>query len=268
MSLARYFSCLIAILLFGGTASAQQPAAKPLQVLLVTGVEYEGHPWRETAPRIAKQLETSPEIQVRVEPDYNVLCTDEIFRYDVMFFNFKNYDPLTDDEKALDNIAKFLEQGKGIVLFHFAIGVFENHRAKVEKLFGRYYDPALPPHDPFGEFEVRIVEKNHPITKHLDDFKILDELYTCLGGTTEPIEVLCVADSKITKKPESMGHLHKYGKGFAFTTVLGHDNRALDSAGFATLLRNAVLWLGHRAVPAEPAKVVPKTEPLDAAKKN
>ena len=47
-----------------------------------------------------------------------------------------------------------------------------------------------------------------------------------------------------------------------FTTVLGHDRRALESQEFATILRNAVLWLAHKDVPAAPAQVVSPAKPI------
>ena len=59
-----------------------------------------------------------------------------------------------------------------------------------------------------------------------------------------------------------MAYLHQYGKGHVFTTVLGHDLEALKSREFVTILRNAVLWLGHKDVPAEPAKVVSPAKPI------
>ena len=100
---------------------AEPPAAaapsKRVKVLLVTGIEY--HNWRETAPQIAKQLTACPDIEVRLDTNFNVLCSDEIFKYDVLFFNFWNSrddSPSLDDDLALSNMEKFLESGKGIVI--------------------------------------------------------------------------------------------------------------------------------------------------------
>ncbi|MCL2349828.1 MAG: hypothetical protein FWC50_16380, partial [Planctomycetaceae bacterium] len=72
------------------TAFAQSASEKKnkVKVLVVTGIEY--HVWQETAPQIAKQLASCPELDVKLEPDYNILCTDKIFDYDVIFFNFCN----------------------------------------------------------------------------------------------------------------------------------------------------------------------------------
>ncbi len=236
-----------------------QPAtekSEKVRVLVVTGIEY--HAWQETAPQIAKQLASCPELDVKLEPDYNTLCTDKIFDYDVIFFNFCNlreYEDTKDDNLALDNIEKFLKSGKGIVIYHFAIGMFEKHSDRVLQLIGRNYDRTLTPHDPFQNFEVAIVDKEHPITKHISDFKIDDELYTCMGGDL-PIHVLAEATSSKQKTKFPMAYLYKYGDGHAFTTVLGHDLRALKSPEFATLLRNAVLWLGKKEIPAAPSKII------------
>ena len=118
-----------------------EPADQRVKVLLVTGVEY--HNWRETAPQIAKQLASCPEIEVRLETNINVLCSDEIFDYDVLFFNFWNSRddrPTQDDDLALSNIEKFLDSGKGIVVYHLAIGIFETRKERVEQIIGRVYD--------------------------------------------------------------------------------------------------------------------------------
>ena len=270
----RSFRLCTVVLLLGvacAALSAAEPAAtsanRRVKVLLVTGIEY--HNWRETAPQIAKQLTSCPNIEVKLETNFNVLCSDDIFAYDVLFFNFwnsKDDSPSLDDDLALSNIEKFLDSGKGIVIYHLAIGVFETHKDRVERIIGRVYDRSLPGHDPFREFEVNIVKRDHPIMKSVPDFKILDELYTCFALEGRPIEVLAEAMSINVNKSFPMAYLHEYGQGHVFTTVLGHDLRALKSQEFVTILRNAVLWLGHMEVPAAPAKVVSPSKPIGEAR--
>ena len=246
-----------------------QPAIekdKKVKVLVVTGIEY--HNWRETAPQIARQLASCPDLEIRLEPDYNVLCTDEIFAYDVIFFNFANiinlepYEETKNDDLAIDNIEKFLQSGKGIIIFHLAIGMFEKRTERVLPLIGRNYDRSLPAHDAFRNFEVTVTDKEHPIVKHIPNFKIDDELYTCMGGDL-PIRVLAEAMSTEQKTKYPMVYIYKCGDGYAFTTVLGHDMRALKSPEFVTMLRNAVLWLGKKEVPIQPATVVPPDSSIE-----
>ena len=246
---------VVFVFLYGQSAVAETD--KKVKVLVVTGIEY--HAWQETAPQIAKQLASCPDLEVVLEPDYNILCSNKIFDYDVIFFNFCNlvgYEETRDDDLAIDNIEKFLKSGKGIIIFHLAIGMFETRTDRVLPLIGRNYDRALPGHDPFRNFKVSIIDREHPITKHIPDFTIDDELYTCMGGDL-PIHVLAEATSPEQQKKYPMAYLYKYGDGHSFTTVLGHDTRALQSQGFVTMLRNAALWLGKKEVPAEPMTVVP-----------
>jgi len=254
------------LLLCGLPSVFAQPVAdkdKKVKVLVVTGIEY--HDWRATAPQIARQLASCPNLEVRLEPDYNILSTDRIFDYDVIFFNFASlvdYEETKDDDRAIDNIEKFLKSGKGIVIYHLAIGMFEKRTDRILPLIGRNYCRNLPAHDPFRNFKVTIVDREHPITKHIPDFRIDDELYTCLGGDL-PIHVLAEAFSPEQQRTYPMAYLHKYGEGYAFTTVLGHCMLALKSQEFVTMLRNAVLWLGKKEVPAEPAIVVPPGLPIE-----
>lgn len=266
-ALRRLFVVLSLLTIIAPLLSAAEPAGtaagKRVKVLLITGIEY--HNWRETAPQIAKQLAACPDLEVTLETNFNVLCSDRIFDFDVLFFNFWNSrddSPSLDDELALSNMEKFLDSGKGIVIYHLAIGVFETHKDRVEKIIGRVYDRSLPPHDAFREFDVKVVKKDHPIMRSVPDFKIPDELYTCFALEGRPIEVLAEAVSNNVKKAFPMAYLYEHGKGHVFTTVLGHDLRALNSPELATILRNAVLWLGHKDVPAAPAKVVAPAKPI------
>ena len=259
------FPFLLFFLLGIGLTAAK---AEPVKVLLVTGIEY--HDWRSTAPQIAKQLQACPDIEVRLATDFNILCSDEIFDYDVMFFNFCNlrdYNTTTrDDELAIGNIEKFLKMGKGVIIYHLAIGIFEQYHAdRIQTIIGRNYDREAPPHDPFQNFEVRITKREHPIMKNIPDFKIDDELYTCIGGD-RPIEVLAEATSSVLKTDYPMAHIHKYGDGSVFTTVLGHDTKALRSSEFVTILRNATLWLAKRDIPTELATVVSPARPIPTGK--
>ena len=82
--------------------------------------------------------------------------------------------------------------------------------------------------------------------KGICDFKITDELYTCLSGTRE-IEVLAEATSQRKGTPiHPMVFTFHEGKGRGFHTVLGHDAKAFESPELAILLQNAALWCAGR----------------------
>jgi uncharacterized protein len=73
--------------------AAEPPAEPPVRVLLVTGVDYAGHRWKETTPALRGVLEKDSRLTVRVIEDHEFLASDAIFDYDVILLHMKNYDP-------------------------------------------------------------------------------------------------------------------------------------------------------------------------------
>lgn len=224
-------------------AHSPSPAGK-IRVLVVTGVDYEGHLWKQTAPAVVEMLKRDPRIDVRVTEKPGELASDAIFAYDVLVMHFKNYDPLPQEEMAKANLVKFVKDGRGLVLLHFACGAFEDW-PEFANLAGRVWDKKTT-HDPRGPFTVHILSPNHPITRGLKDFQADDELYFCLTGD-RPIEILATAHSKVTKKDHPMAFVLQYGKGRVFHTPLGHDVKALKMPGVSELIRRGTVWAAGRS---------------------
>jgi type 1 glutamine amidotransferase len=227
-----------------------QPAGGKIRVLLVTGVDYEGHLWRQTTPAVVEILKQDPRLDVTVTEKPGDLASDKIFAYDALVMHFKNYDPLPRGEEAKANLVKFVKEGKGLVLLHFACGAFEDW-PQFADLAGRVWDKKTT-HDPRGPFTVKIAVPDHPITRGLKDFQADDELYFCLTGE-RPIEILATARSKVTKKDHPMAFVFQYGKGRVFHTPLGHDVKAFKMPGVAELIRRGTAWAAGEA-PVGPEK--------------
>jgi len=235
------FACLVWLLWpVGVPAAGQEQSARPVRVLLVTGVDYRGHHWKETGPVLRALLEQDERLEVRLVEDVEILATDVIFDYQVLLLHFKNYDPPKRDAAVRENLLRFVQEGGGLVLVHFACGAFEQWPDFV-KLAGRVWDKNKRAHDPRGPFTVQIVDKQHPITEGLSDFQTDDELYTCLGGD-EPIHVLATARSKVDDKPYPMAFVHQVGCGRVFHTVLGHDVQAISTPQVVKMLQQACYW--------------------------
>jgi type 1 glutamine amidotransferase len=221
---------------FAWGAEAKKP--RPIQALLVTGAEY--HNWRETAPVVARQLQADPRIEVRTIEDAHFLDSAALARYDVVVLNYMNWEVPGPGEGAQNNLKRFVEGGKGLVLVHFACGAWQEWSGFV-KLAGRVWDPKLRGHDPHGKFRVEIAKPEHPITKGMAPFETIDELYTCLAGN-EPIEVLATATSKVDQKVYPMAFTFQPGKGRVFHCVLGHDAKALEPVPVGELFRRGTAW--------------------------
>jgi type 1 glutamine amidotransferase/HEAT repeat protein len=214
-------------------------AGAATKVLIVTGLDYPGHKWKETTPVLTAHLAKDPRLEISVTEDARSLAAPTLTNYACIVLHYMNWQDPGPGAAAQENLRKTLEAGTGMVLVHFACGAFQEWPEFV-KIAGRVWDPKLRGHDPYGLFTVRIVDAAHPITAGLRDFSTTDELYTCLAGDT-PVHLLCDAASKVDQKPYPMAFTLDYGKGRVFLSTLGHDVKAFnDEAG--QLYRRGTAW--------------------------
>lgn len=217
----------------------QACGAPPARVLLVTGIDYPGHKWRETTPVLVQALTNDSRLRVDVLNDPYQLDSVKLGAYRAVFLHFMNWEKPDPNEQARKNLCEFVERGGGLVLIHFACGAFRDW-PEFANLAGRVYDRTNT-HDPRGPFTVDVVQTNHFITQNLLSFGVDDELYTCLAGD-KPIELLATAHSRVTRREHPMAFTHRYGAGRVFQTPLGHDVKALQSGETLTLIRRGTLW--------------------------
>lgn len=241
-------------------AISGRETVKRCPVLIVTGEDYPGHKWKLTTPVLKRQLSADPRLAVDVAEDLNVLRSPKLRQYRAIVMHFKNYDPAVPGPEGLRNLARFVREGGGLVLVHFACGAFQEQKDEFVKLAGRVWDPKLRAHDPYGKFRVTIVDANHPITRTLTDFETTDELYTCLAGAT-PITVLAQARSKVDGKPYPIAFVLDYGQGHVFHCVLGHDVKSLSVPAVGRLYRRACAWAAGLAVTAAEGSSKNREEP-------
>lgn len=214
-------------------------------VLIVTGIDYPGHPWQETAPALQAELEKDPRLQVRIAPDPAVLGSPRLSDWDVIVLHFMDWEVPGPGPAARENLQRVVAGGKGLMLTHFACGAWDgNEWPEFVRLAGRvWFGPnGGRQHDPRGRFTVEIADPDHPITRGLQPFATDDELYTCLMGDT-PIHVVAQARSKVDQEYYPMAFTATYGRGRTFHTVLGHDARAYTNhPGVGELMRRGCAW--------------------------
>lgn len=217
------------------------PAAppKPLQVLFVTGCDYPGHLWRQTTPLLAQALREDSRADVRVVEDAHFLDSNALTRYQVVVLHYMNWRTPAPGDAARANLERFVQNGGGLVLVHFACGAWLDWPGFV-RLAGRVWNPKLRGHDPRGAFRVEIFRPEHAIMQGLSSFETDDELYTCLEGAA-PIEILATAKSRIDHQDYPMVFVLQVGKGRVFHSPLGHDVKAFGPSTLE-LFRRGVAW--------------------------
>ncbi|MHC4520477.1 MAG: ThuA domain-containing protein [Planctomycetota bacterium] len=224
----------------GGLTGSNGPPSEAKRVLIVTGVDYPGHKWRETTPVLANAIGHDERLDVSITEVPNDLAGSDLGDYDTIVLHFMDWEVPDPGPTARTNLQKFVHAGGGLVLVHFACGAFQEWD-EFGVLAGRAWDPNLRGHDPHGAFIVEIADAEHPITRGMTAFETTDELYTCLAGET-PIHILATARSKVDQKDYPMAFVLQYGKGKVFHCVLGHDVKALANPAVGELFRRGTAW--------------------------
>lgn len=241
------FKIQIAILWLFVFSTFKVGAADKAAILLVTGVDFPGHKWRETAPTLKRLLEEDKRLDVRLVEDPSFLDSAALTNYAVVLLHFQNWEVPGPGVAARENLRRYVEQGGGLMSVHFACGAWHGEWPEFQSIVGRVWHgtgPGKSQHDARGPFTVRIADKNHPITRGLSDFETDDELYTCLTGDA-PIHVVADAKSKVDQKVHPMGFVREYGKGRVFLTTLGHDVKAFTNSCVPQLMRQGCAWTAN-----------------------
>ena len=145
-----------------------------------------------------------------------------------------------------------LDRGIGLVSLHHNLSGnlewAEYHKViggtwlwKQRTIDGREYGPSTYEHD--QEIPIQIADKDHPITKGLEDFVIHDETY---GNTyvSPTVHVLLTADNPKNVKP--FAWTNQYGKSRVVYFQAGHDAEAWKHPCFQEILGRSIRWVAGK----------------------
>jgi len=162
--------------------------------------------------------------------DLSLLESPLMARYDVCVFYtvWPAFSPLQ-EQALLDQV----RSGKGFVGIHTAACVGPEHQGYIDLLGGTFRM-----HPPHGEFQVTIRDREHPITRGVNDFVITDELY--VTDRAPDLHVLATAVHEGAEHP--LAWCRTYGSGRVFYLALGHDPGAVSNPGFLALAERGIEW--------------------------
>jgi len=235
-------SLLIGLTLFSmAPASPAAETPKKIRVLLVTGDDVGAHPWFDVAQAIRETLLAAGKFDVRVSEDPAIIeSANALKSYDVVFLHYYNAKSPTLADSAKQNLLEYVKSGKGICISHLSSASFKEW-GDYQKLCGRYWVMGKSGHGPRSVFKAQIADKDHPITKGLEDFETDDELYGKLLGDT-PIHTLVTAKSDWSKAEEPLVFTLECGKGRVFHETFGHDGKAIRTPTVAKLIQRGTEW--------------------------
>ena len=241
-------------------AAESENAPDKLHVLLLSGQN--NHNWRETTPRIREILEDSGRFIVDVTQPPEGLTAKALKAYDVIISNWNTFTaryqaPREDgwSDEAKKAYLDFVRDGKGHVVIHAGSSSFYDW-PEYQQLVITSFKVGQTDHGSRHTFPVRIDETDHPITRGLKSFNTFDELWhnaPIAEGGRVLASAFSSAESGGSGKYEPVVMVRQFGKGRSFTTLLGHDAKAMAGEGFQTLLVRGTEWAATGGV-SEPAE--------------
>lgn len=253
-------------------------ADKKLSAVIIDGVN--NHDWVAATNGIRTILEGTGRFTVDVST-YPKL--PDLTRYNVVINNFngghteKGQRWPADFERALES---YVRGGGGLVIFHAANNAFLEW-PEYNRMIGLGWRPpsfgdglaiesgnvrripkgqgAPPGHGPRHDFDVFVLDNQHPITQGLPPHwsHPSEQLTHGQHGPAEGLTVLTYAFSEVTHQGEPMDWVQTYGKGRVYTTMLGHTwqneaNPNFDDLNFQALLARGTEWAATGSVTLPP----------------
>lgn len=219
--------------------------AEPVKVLLVTG----GHEFDQK--EFFELFSATPDIVYRhvAQPGANqMFASGEAIKYDVAVF-YDMWKSISEKEKQ--GYQEFLRSGKGMVFLHHSIASYQNWPGFLEFIGGMY---VLQPLKRNGKMltasdykhevhvPVKVVDKDHPITKGVDDFEIFDETYK--NVYVNPDSHILLTTDEPTSTPQLAWTIER-PQGRVAYIQLGHDKFAYENPNYRRLVSNAIAWADH-----------------------
>ncbi len=231
-----------------GMLLAALPAdgAEPVRALLLYG----GHGFRtnaffetmRTLPGIQLEIARLPEALERLKPGLHREF-DVIVRYDMARAG------TAEQVRAFRDL---IAGGVGLVALHHSIAAHPDVPDYARLIGGKYLlkaeaiDGRDVPRSTFSHGEqvpVHIADREHPITRGLEDFVIHDETY---GGLWVAPDVRVLLTTTHPNASPQIAWVREEDRGRVVYIQLGHGETAYSHPAFRALVGRAILWAARR----------------------
>ncbi len=230
-----------------------QSKEKPINVLILSGSG--NHEWRKTTPWLTRIFDEAKLFRTQVTNKPDTLKYADLKKFDLVL---SNASALPDKNIRFSSqweadFLRYVGEGGGTLFFHSGSSTFYGWEAFLPIGIGRWGEATY--HDAPVVAKVDGLDQQHPITKGMKGFRIMDEIWekTELMAGAKAIGSLSATNAKDGHAiQEPAIFVNQIGKGRSFFTILGHDERALVNSGLRALLLRAAQWCAGRAVTIDP----------------
>jgi len=253
--------CFYGLSVFAGPDNSSAPVKDGLiKVLILSGKN--NHEWQKTTPVLVRLFKDAKLFSVNVTESPETLLYADLKKYNLIVSNWNTW---PDNKIRLSNqlesdFEKYVNEGGGVLSLHAGASSFYDWESYHRIGIGRWGKDTH--HGAPTRGRVYGFDQNHPVTKGMNPFYIMDEIWekTDIYPGSKAIGSLSATDEKDGHPIDVHSvFVSQTGKGRCFFTTLGHDERALLNTGLQTLLLRAAQWCAGREVtivlPAELQKM-------------
>jgi uncharacterized protein len=233
-------------------APGQHKVPEGAKVLLLSGGQRDHHAYRRQTYLLQKLLENTKQFQVTICEDAAILETPSARKYDAIVAMADRRDPEFRLSEAQQRaLLQLVHYGKGFFSLHGFCCADPNWIPEMRTLLGGVLSHVGTPDTKvrLGHYQVKILDRESPVTRDLPDFEHDDELYYYLQ-TEGDLHPLAVAVYEGKEWPVLWAR--KYGSGRVCVSVFGHCGIKADSpdplehAPFQKLMLRSIAWVAGR----------------------
>lgn len=227
-NLGMFLFLLIAISCKSSEKKPTDTDPRRLEILFL-GHASEHHNSGAYAPILSSAL-SKDGINISYTENTKDLNEDNLSLYDGLII-YANHDSISQKEE--EALLDFVSSGHAFIPIHSASFCFRNSPEYVDMVGGQFKSHET------GTFTAKIVDKEHPISKNIDEFSTWDETY---------VHYKLSDDRKVLQQRIEGAHeepwtwVKDYGKGKVFYTAYGHDERTWEQPEFQNLIKQGILW--------------------------
>jgi type 1 glutamine amidotransferase len=185
------------------------------------------------------------------------LKPEEAKKYDILVF----YDMYQQCAPYLGDLQSLLEQGKGTVFLHHALGSCSEDLEYGYMLGGKARFDSEDPKATLSHFKAgtsyraHIEDPSNPITAGMGDFDVTDEVYSNYFIDTES-HVIVTTDNPNSGR--QLAWTWQYKKSRVVYIQLGHDHVTYENPNYRKLVERSIPWVSGRLAAPVKARIAPE----------
>jgi len=197
-----------------------------------------------------KEICSSQNIKSEHSEDASIFNEKSLKNFDAIIFSNANNEIFDNEDQKLA-FQNFIKNGGGFIAIHSSSAVERKWPWYWELIGGKFVR-----HAPHQNFNVVVLDKNHPSTYFLDKvWKVKDECYF-FNNLNPKINVLLASDLRTIEDDKKVDYPNDiFGNYFPICwsnefegakqwyTALGHDSETYDDPIFRNHLKGGILWI-------------------------